>query len=79
MIVWFASGQSLSAWLKPILLFAAPFLAAIVALSLSCRPGGAPQARVRAQLESRDEIALIAPGLFRVVQARQARRGSSRA
>ena len=33
MIVWFASGQSLSAWLKPILLFAAPFLVAIVALS----------------------------------------------
>ncbi|MCL4762027.1 MAG: LptF/LptG family permease, partial [Burkholderiales bacterium] len=29
MIVWFASGQSLADWLRPILLFAAPFLVAI--------------------------------------------------
>jgi lipopolysaccharide export system permease protein len=34
MIVWFTSGQSLTACLRPILLFAAPFLVAIVVLSL---------------------------------------------
>jgi lipopolysaccharide export system permease protein len=65
MIVWFASGQALSAWLKPILLFAAPFLVAIVALSLFLSPWADRRKReFERQLESRDEIALIAPGLF---------------
>ena len=66
MIVWFASGQSLSAWLKPILLFAAPFLVAIVALSLFLSPWAERRKHeFERQLESRDEISLIAPGLFR--------------
>ena len=38
MIVWFTSGQSLAACLKPILLFAAPFFVAIVVLSLFLSP-----------------------------------------
>ena len=38
MIVWFTSGQSLTACLRPILLFAAPFLVAIVLLSLYLSP-----------------------------------------
>src|SRR6476619_4318642 len=38
MIVWFTSGQSLIACLKPILWFAAPFLVAIVVLSLYLSP-----------------------------------------
>ena len=66
MIVWFASGQSLSAWLKPILLFAAPFLVAIVALSLFLSPWAERRKHeFERQLESREEISLIAPGLFR--------------
>ena len=66
MIVWFTAGQSLAAWLKPILLFAAPFLVAILALSLFLSPW-AEQRKLEfeRQLESRDEIALLAPGLFR--------------
>jgi lipopolysaccharide export system permease protein len=66
MIVWFTSGQSLTAWLKPILLFAAPFLVAIVVLSLFLSPWADRRKReFERQLESRDEITLIAPGLFR--------------
>ena len=49
MIVWFTSGQSLTACLKPILLFAAPFLVAIVAaVAVPVAVGRAAQARVRA-------------------------------
>src|SRR5947208_12192737 len=72
MIVWFTSGQGLTAWLKPILLFAAPFLVAIVVLSLWLSPW-AEQRRLEyeRQLESREEVALLAPGLFR--EFRQAR------
>lgn len=66
MVVWFTSGQSLTACLKPILLFAAPFLVAIVLLSLFLSPW-AEQRRIEyeRQLESRDEISVLSPGLFR--------------
>jgi lipopolysaccharide export system permease protein len=66
MIVWFTSGQSPTALLRPILLFAAPFLVAIVVLSLFLSPW-AEQRRLEyeRQLESRDEIALVTPGIFR--------------
>jgi lipopolysaccharide export system permease protein len=72
MIVWFTSGQGLTAWLKPILLFATPFLVGIVVLSLWLSPW-AERRRLEyeRQLESRDEVALLAPGLFK--EFRQAR------
>jgi len=66
MIVWFTAGQSLAAWLKPILWFAAPFLVAILALSLFLSPWAERRKlEFERQLESRDELALLAPGLFR--------------
>ncbi len=72
MIVWFTSGQGLTAWLKPILLFATPFLIAIVVLSLWLSPWAeGRRLQYERQLESRDEVALLAPGLFR--EFRQAR------
>ena len=66
MIVWFTSGQGLTRWIRPILWFAAPFFVAIVVLSLFLSPW-AEQRRLEfeRQLESRDELALITPGLFR--------------
>src|SRR3982751_6987044 len=66
MVVWFTSGQSLTALLKPILLFAAPFLVAIILLSLFLSPW-AEQRKIEyeRQLESRDEITILSPGLFR--------------
>ncbi len=72
MIVWFTSGQGLTSWLKPILLFATPFLIAIIVLSLWLSPW-AERRRLEyeRQLESREEIALLAPGLFK--EFRQAR------
>jgi lipopolysaccharide export system permease protein len=66
MVVWFTSGQSLTACLKPILMFAAPFLVAIILLSLFLSPW-AEQRRMEfeRQLESHDEISILSPGLFR--------------
>jgi lipopolysaccharide export system permease protein len=66
MIVWFTSGQGLTRCIRPILWFAAPFFVAIVALSLFLSPW-ADQRRLEfeRQLESRDELALVTPGLFR--------------
>ena len=66
MIVWFTSGQSLTACLAPILWFAAPFLVAIVALSVYLSPW-AEQRKIEfeRQLEARDDISAVTPGLFR--------------
>jgi lipopolysaccharide export system permease protein len=66
MIVWFTSGQGLGQVIRPVLWFAAPFFVAIIALSLFLSPW-AEQRRIEyeRQLESRDELALIMPGLFR--------------
>lgn len=66
MIVWFTSGQSPASCLKPILWFAAPFFVAIIVLSLFLSPW-AEQRRLEfeRQLESRDELSLLSPGLFR--------------
>ena len=51
---------------KPILLFAAPFLVAIVVLSLFLSPWAERRKlEYERQLESKDEIALLTPGLFR--------------
>lgn len=66
MIVWQTSGQSLTALLKPILWFSAPFLVAILALSLFLSPWAEQRkAEFERQLESRDELAFVTPGLFR--------------
>jgi lipopolysaccharide export system permease protein len=66
MIVWFTSGQSLTAWLKPILWFATPFLLAIVALSVWLSPWAeARRLEYERQLESREELSLLTPGLFK--------------
>jgi len=66
MIVWFSSGQGLTSCLRPILWFGAPFYVAILVLSLYLSPW-AEQRKLEyeRQLESRDEISLLTPGLFR--------------
>src|SRR5262245_47445325 len=66
MIVWFTSGQGLTACLPPILWFAAPFFVAILALSLFLSPWAERRKlEFERQLESKDEITLLTPGLFR--------------
>ena len=66
MAVWFTSGLSLTSWLKPILLFASPFLLAIVVLSLWLSPWAeGRRLEFERQLESREELSLLAPGLFK--------------
>ena len=66
MIVWMTSGQSSTALLKPIMWFSAPFLVAIVALSLFLSPWAEMRKlEFERQLETRDELSFITPGLFR--------------
>jgi lipopolysaccharide export system permease protein len=65
MVVWFASGMSLTRWIRPVMTFAAPVIAAIIALSFFVTPwANQQQTEFRARFEQREDIARIAPGRF---------------
>jgi len=65
MVIWFSSGLSLLAWIRPVLLFAAPLAALIAALSLFLSPWAIGKAEeYRHQMNVRDEVSRVAPGVF---------------
>jgi len=66
MVVWFTSGRSLTAWIRPVLTFALPFVLTIALLSLALSPWSVRKAEVfRHQLENRDDVSAISPGVFK--------------
>src|SRR6185503_4301430 len=72
MVIWFGSGLSLTAWLRPVLLFALPQIAVIAALSLFISPWAAQMAAQYSQrLEARDDVSRITPGVFGETSNRQ--------
>jgi lipopolysaccharide export system permease protein len=73
MIVWFTSGMSLAAWIRPVLVFAGPLVLTIALLSLFLSPWAVQLAEeYRLQLDSRDDVSGVAPGVFR--ESKQAER-----
>jgi lipopolysaccharide export system permease protein len=66
MVVWFSSGLSITQWVRPILNFAIPVIVVISLLSLFVMPWATQKGQdYRTQLESRDELASISPGVFK--------------
>jgi lipopolysaccharide export system permease protein len=66
MVVWFTSGQGLTAWIRPVLIYAAPVAVVIATLSFFLSPWALAKAEeYRRQLESQDDIAAISPGVFK--------------
>ncbi len=66
MVVWFASGRSLLAWVRPVLLFGGPIVVVIAGLSLGLSPWAVRKAEVfRHQMENRDDVSAISPGVFK--------------
>ena len=66
MIVWFCSGMSLAGWIRPVLGFAMPIVATIAFLSLVLSPWALSKSdEYRRQLESRDDVSTVSPGVFR--------------
>lgn len=66
MVIWSASGVSLLAWIKPVMLFAAPLVLVIALMALLLSPWANNRAdEYRRQIESRDEVSRVAPGVFR--------------
>jgi lipopolysaccharide export system permease protein len=65
MVIWFGSGLSLAAWLKPVMLFALPQIAVVAALSLFISPWAAQMsAQYATRLEARDDVSRVSPGVF---------------
>jgi lipopolysaccharide export system permease protein len=65
MVIWFGSGQPLTAWLRPVMLFALPQIAVIAALSLFISPWAAQMgAQYATRLEARDDVSRVNPGVF---------------
>ncbi len=66
MVVWFSSGLGIASWIRPVLTFALPVIMVIGALSLAVMPwAGQKVNSYRAQLDSRDELSAISPGVFK--------------
>lgn len=65
MVVWFASGLSLSRWIKPVLLFGLPIIALTATLSLVVTPWANRQsAQFQERFQKREDIARVSPGKF---------------
>ncbi|MGZ5038704.1 MAG: LPS export ABC transporter permease LptF [Usitatibacter sp.] len=65
MTVWFSSGLSIAAWVKPVLQFALPIAAICALLSLVVSPWSiARSVEYQHLLESRDEVSAVTPGIF---------------
>ena len=66
MVVWFSSGMSLTRWIRPVMWYALPVVAIIALLSLLLTPWALSKVdEIRLKLESRDDVAVAAPGTFR--------------
>jgi len=73
MVVWFSSGVSLTRWIRPVMWYALPVVSLIALLSLLLTPWALSKVdEIRLKLESRDDVAVAAPGTFR--ESRQADR-----
>jgi lipopolysaccharide export system permease protein len=66
MVIWFASGQGLGAWIRPVLGFAAPFVVMIAAVAFVVGPWANRQAaEYRQRFEQREDVSQVAAGQFR--------------
>ena len=66
MVIWFTAGQSLVAWMKPVLIFSLPLVALIAIISLFLSPWAVDRSdELRRRMESREDVSRVAPGVFR--------------
>jgi lipopolysaccharide export system permease protein len=72
MVIWFGSGLSLTAWLRPVMIFALPQIAVITALSVFISPWAAQMAAQYAtRLDARDDVSRVNPGVFGETSSRE--------
>jgi len=66
MVVWFASGQSLARWIRPVLTFGLPMVVLTGALSLFATPWAKMKSTEFVQrFEQREDLKKVSPGQFK--------------
>lgn len=66
MVVWFASGVPLTAFIRPVLQFAVPMVVLVALMTLVITPwANMKSEQFRAELDARDDTTRVAPGVFR--------------
>jgi lipopolysaccharide export system permease protein len=66
MVVWFASGQSQFAWVRPVITFALPIILVIAALSFFLTPWANQQISAsKKRFEQREDVSQVVAGQFR--------------
>ena len=72
MVVWFSCGLSLTAWVRPVLMFALPIVLAISVLSGYLSPwANQSRSEYKQKLSARSELSQVSPGVFREVKRGQ--------
>ena len=65
MVIWFNSGLALTAWMRPVMLFAAPLVFVIALLTFVLSPWVAQMAeQYRSRIDARDDLTRIEAGAF---------------
>jgi lipopolysaccharide export system permease protein len=65
MVVWFASGLSLSKWIRPVLSFGLPIVVLIAILSFMLTPWANRQsAEFKERFQQREDVSKVSPGRF---------------
>ncbi len=66
MVVWFASGQSQLAWIRPVITFALPIILVIASLSFFLTPWANQQISAsKKRFEQREDVSQVVAGQFR--------------
>jgi len=72
MIIWFNSGLSLASWVRPVMIFAAPLVLVIAALSFFISPWAAQKGeQYRSRVDSRDDVSRVEAGTFGESRSRE--------
>jgi len=70
MVVWFSCGVPLTAWLRPVLIFALPFVLVIALLAGFLSPwANLNTAQYRQVLSTRNDVSQVSPGVFQEAKA----------
>ena len=65
MVVWFASGLSLTRWIRPVLMFGLPIIVLTGLLSFFLTPwANQKSSEFKQRYEKREDIAMVSPGKF---------------
>ncbi|HTY04123.1 MAG TPA: LPS export ABC transporter permease LptF [Rhodocyclaceae bacterium] len=65
MAIWFSAGLPLTAWIRPVLMFAVPLVVVITVLSVFLSPWALTKsAEYRQRMDDRDDVSRVSPGAF---------------